>query len=520
MVLRSWVSRGQDGLMFVRKKSNKSGSISVQVVDKTGGYRVVETIGSARDPDEIVRLVALGEQFIRRQSKQYDLFPEDQRDNAAILDFVQNLGNASIRTVGPNLIFGRLFDEIGFDAIPEPLFRDIVVARLVYPVSKLKTVDYLYRYQGKTVSPDSIYLFLDRLNKRYSQQAQAIAYRYSCKILQQISVIFYDVTTLYFEAEDEDDLRRIGFSKDGKFQNPQIMLGLLVGQNGYPIGYDIFEGNTFEGKTLIPVLKDIERRYQFGKPVVVADAAMLSKINLDALDEAKYPFIVAGRLRNETQTMQTQILQRCAGLTNGQSVVLDHQAGRRLIVSFSDSRARKDAHNRDRGLARLRKCLVSGKLTKEHLNNRGYNRFLKLTGEVTVQMDESQVQQASRWDGLKGYLTNTDLPAETVIENYGQLWHIEKAFRISKTDLRIRPVFHWRRRRIEAHVLVAFVAYTIHKDLERRLHEADMRMSPRRAAELTQTMYELSFTLPNDPSVRRVRLRMDAEQQQVYDLIY
>jgi transposase len=505
--------------MFVRKKPNESGSVSVQVVDKSHGYRVVETIGSARDPEDIRRLVALGEQFIRRQSKQYALFPEDQRDNAAVLDFVQTLGNASIRTVGPELIFGRLFDEIGFNAIPEPLFRDIVVARLVYPTSKLKTVDYLYRYQGKTVSADSIYLFLDRLNSQYSQQAQAIAYRYSRRILKQINVVFYDVTSLYFEAEDEDDLRKIGFSKDGKFQNPQIMLGLLVGQNGYPIGYDIFEGNTFEGKTLIPVLKDIERRYHFGKPVVVADAAMLSKVNLDALDEAKYPFIVAGRLRNENQAMQAEILQRCAGLTNGQSVVIDHQAGRRLIVSYSDNRAKKDAHNRDRGLARLRKRVRSGKLTKEHLNNRGYNRFLKLTGEVTVAIDESQIEELARWDGLKGYLTNTDLPAETVIENYGQLWHIEKAFRISKTDLRIRPMFHRLRRRIEAHVLVAFVAYTIYKELERHLHEAGMAMSPKRAAELTQTMYEMNFKLPNGPALHQILLRMDAKQQ-LYDLIY
>ena len=114
----------------------------------------------------------------------------------------------------------------------------------------------------------------------------------------------------------------------------------------------------------------------------------------------------------------------------------------------------------------------------------------------------------------------TDLPADTVIENYGQLWHIEKAFRISKTDLRIRPMFHRRRRRIEAHVLVAFVAYTIYKELERRLPEAGMPMSPRRAAELTQTMYEMAFNLPDDPAVRRVLLRMDPEQQQVYDLIY
>ena len=142
---------------------------------------------------------------------------------------------------------------------------------------------------------------------------------------------------------------------------------------------------------------------------------------------------------------------------------------RRLIVSYSDQRAKKDRHNRKRGLPRLRKQIGSGRMTKEQLNNRGYNKFLKLTGEVTVEIDEGKIAQAARWDGLKGYMTNTDLPPAEIIENYGHLWQIERAFRISKTDLRIRPMYHRRRRRIEAHVLVAFVAYTIYKELERRL---------------------------------------------------
>ena len=197
--------------MFIRKKQNKSGSVSVQVIDKSNGYRVLKAIGSARDPEEIERLVELGKVFIIRQSNQYSLFPQNEHDNAVVLDFVQTLRNTSIRTIGPELIFGQLFDEIGFDAIPERLFRDIVIARLVNPTSKLKTVDYLYRYQGKIIPPDSIYLFLDRLNDRYSQQAQQIAYRHSQKILKRISVVFYDMTSLYFEAEDEDDLRKIGF---------------------------------------------------------------------------------------------------------------------------------------------------------------------------------------------------------------------------------------------------------------------------------------------------------------------
>jgi len=382
----------------------------------------------------VERLVELGRLFIARRSRQYSLFPADERDNAAVLDFVQTLSNASIRTVGPELIFGRLFDEIGFGVIPEPLFRDIEIARLVYPTSKLKTADYLYRYRGKTVSAQSIYRFLDRLNEHYSRQSQEVAYRHSRTILGRIQVVFYDMTSLYFEAEDEDDLRKIGFSKDGKFQNPQIMLGLLVGEHGYPIGYDIFEGNTFEGKTLLPVLRGIQERYGFGKPVVVADAAMLSQENLDALDGEQYPFIVAARMRNESQAVQEDILQRCAGLGDGQCVEMQHEKDRRLIVAYSDKRARKDAHNRGRGLAKLRKRVGSGRLTKEHLNNRGYNKFLKLTGEVVVEIDESKVEQAARWDGLKGYLTNTELSPGEIIENYGQLWHVEKAFRISKTD--------------------------------------------------------------------------------------
>jgi hypothetical protein len=506
--------------MFVRQKPNRSGSVSVQVVDKASGYRVIKTVGSSKNPEQISRLVELGKLFIARRSGQYPLFPAGQQGNAIALDVVRTLENASIRTVGPERVLGKLFDQIGFGVICQSLFRDIVVARLAYPASKLKTVDYLYRYRGKTVSVQEIYRFLDRLNQHHAEQVRRIAYDHSRLILQHVGVVFYDMTSLYFEAEDEDDLRRIGFSKDGKFQNPQIMLGLLVGQGGYPIGYDIFEGNTFEGKTLLPVLEGITRRYDFGKPVVVADAAMLSRVNLDALDEQRYPFIVAARIRNQTTAMQEKILHRTRGLKNGQCIVINHGQGRRLVIAYSDRRARKDAYNRERGLRRLRKQIGGGRMTKEHLNNRGYNKFLKLSGEITVELDETRVRQAAQWDGLKGYLTNTDLPPAVIIAHYAQLWHIEKAFRISKTDLRIRPVHHYRRRRIEAHILIAFVAYAIYKELERRLADAGLDTSPRRAIELTQTIYELTFTLPTDPREQRVLLKMDPEQQALYDLLY
>src|SRR3989339_1260305 len=503
--------------MFIRKKPNKTGSISVQIIDKSSGkYKVAKTIGSSRNPKEIKQLEIKARNFLI--GSQLKLFKTSEE--VVVENFLQDLSNSQIHTIGPELIFGTLFDRIGFNAIKEKLFRHIVIARLTYPTSKLKTADYLYRYKGIFIDVQSIYRFLDRLNEKYKEQAEKIAYEYTQKTLGQISVVFYDMTTLYFESEDEDDLRKIGFSKDGKFQNPQIMLGLLVGQNGYPIGSYIFEGNTFEGKTLLRVLNSIQKRYHFGKPVVVADAAMLSQDNLEMLNQQKYPFIVAARIRNETEAVQDDILQRYNGLSNGQSVEIIRQDGYRLIVAYSDQRAKKDAHNRQHGLARLRKRLGSGRMTKEHLNNRGYNKFLKLSGKISIEIDQAKVEQAVRWDGLKGYLTNTKLSAAETIENYGQLWNIEKAFRISKTDLRIRPMYHRRRKRIEAHVLIAFVAYTIYKELERRLHEAGIAISPNRAAELSQTMYEMSFRLPNDPEQKKVMLQMDADQQQLYHLIY
>jgi hypothetical protein len=252
---------------------------------------------------------------------------------------------------------------------------------------------------------------------------------------------------------------------------------------------------------------------------VVADAAMLSKKNLQQLDEEQFPFIVGARIRNETQAMQEEIMQRCSELRDGESLVIKKDNGHRLIISYSDSRARKDVYNRQRGLKKLRQKVNSGRLTKEQLNNRGYNKFLRLTGEVSIEIDEAKIAQASRWDGLKGYLTNTAHSPELVIENYAQLWQVEKAFRISKTDLRIRPMYHYRRQRIKAHVLIAFVAYTIYKELERLLSKHRLPISPQRAIELTQTMYELKFELPNDQELQRVLLKMDHEQQLLYDLL-
>src|SRR3989339_626751 len=505
--------------MFVRKNRNRSGSVSVQIITKIRGKSQIETVGSSKDVEEIEKLVIEAKNRISHPAGQASLFSTLTDSDLAIKDFLEKLSNLQIHTIGPELIFGTLFDRIGFNIIKEKLFRHIVIARLAYPTSKLKTVDYLYRYQGLQFNVDEVYRFLDKLRDKYKDIVERVAYENTKRILKNISVVFYDMTTLYFETEDEDDLRKIGFSKDGKFQCPQIMLGLLVGQNGYPIGYDIFEGNVFEGNTILPTLANVQKKFGLGRPVVIADAALLSKQNLKNLANEKYQFIIGARIKNESEQIKAAILKQAKGLTDGESFSLKRPDGSKLIVAYSDKRQRKDARNREKGLLKLRRQVKSGRLTKESINNRGYNKFLALKGEVAVEIDEAKVKEDQLWDGLKGYVTNTRLSPKAIIENYRHLWQIEKAFRISKTDLRIRPVYHYKRKRIEAHICIAFVAYSIYKELERLLEEHKAGFSPKRAAELTHNMYQVEYTLPNSKRTTKKILKMDQQQKTLYNIM-
>lgn len=500
--------------MFVRKLKNRSGSISVQIISKANGrYKVINTIGCGHNEQEVQKLTYLAKQEIERLSAQPRLFVSET--DTIVEDLFGSLSNASIRTVGPEIIFGRIYDHIGYDAIGEDLFRHLVIARLAFPLSKLKTVEYLYRYQGIRIDIDTVYRFLDKLSNTLKHQVEQISFANTLKVLKgNISIVFYDMTTLYFEASDEDDLRKTGFNKDGKHQNPQIFLGLLVGLGGYAIGYDIYEGDTFEGHTLIPFIEQTRKKFNLDKPIVVADAGLLSKDNIESLESMNYQYIIGARLKNESAKIKSQVLSR--NLKDQQVATIKLQTGRRLIISCSSKRARKDEHNRQRGLKRLEKQIRSGKLTKSNINNRGYNKYLVMKGEVSIEIDYEKFNRDQVWDGLKGYVTNADINKEQVVANYNNLWNIEKAFRISKTDLRIRPIYHRLRSRIEAHICISFAAYSIYKELERALHEDRSTLSVTKAAEITHTMYQINYTLPECKHAHSQLLKMDEDQVSLY----
>lgn len=503
--------------MFLRKKKNKSGSTSVQIISKERGkYKVVKTIGSSSDVQKIEKLEYLGKQEIDRIRAQGKLFISE--NDAFVEQLFEQMGNASIKTLGPEIIFGRIYDSIGFNAVSEDLFRHLVLARLAFPLSKLKTAEYLYRFQGVQLNIDTIYRFLDKLNSRIKNQVEQISFEHTLKILQgEISIVFYDMTTLYFEASDEDDLRKAGFSKDGKHQNPQIFLGLLVGLGGYAIGYDIFEGNTYEGHTLIPFIEKIAAKFNLDKPVIVADSGLLSKSNIAALEAKGYEYILGARLKNESEQIKKKVLTR--KLSDGEIIRVTKSDHTRLLITYANNRATKDAHNRKKGLQRLEKRIKSGKLTKSNINNKGYNKYLKMEGDVSIEIDYDKYYHDNVWDGLKGYITNTRLPDKQVVENYKNLFHIERAFRMSKTDLRIRPIYHRLRHRIEAHICIAFTAYSVYKELERVLYKEKSEISLRKAAELTQNMYSVTYTLPDSKHTKTKLLKMDDGQAELYQII-
>ena len=218
---------------------------------------MLKTLGSGHSEQEIEFLYQRAQQELEKIDGSISLFVN--RDDAKLESFISDLNNSQVQVIGPELVFGKIYDAIGFNQVESDLFRYLVITRLFHPGSKLKAIDYLSRFLNVDLQVDEIYRFLDKLNGQLKEQVEQIAFEHTKSVLGgEISIVFYDMTTLHFEAADEDDLRRTGFSKVGKHRNPQIYLGLLVGLHGFAIGYDIFEGNIFEGHTLYQLSRSLK----------------------------------------------------------------------------------------------------------------------------------------------------------------------------------------------------------------------------------------------------------------------
>ena len=499
--------------MFVRKKKNRSGSISIAVVDKSKGiFREIKQFGVAHNDAEVESLVSQANHWIRRYGGQQLIdFEGGHVGRQSDIDmFVSRIDGASIN--GTYTLLSQVYDLVGFNQIEDDVLRHLVIARISQPSSKLATTAYLRSYYKEDVSLSRIYRYMDKLYNRQMERVQEISASHTCRILGgSIGLLFYDVTTLYFEASPRDDMRQAGFSKDGKTSEAQILLGLLVSQDGYPLSYSIFNGSQYEGYTMIPVIDDFVRRFDLRDFVVVADSGLMSARNVKLLRSAGYRYIVGARIKSESTAVKAWILS--LERRDGAAYENKRADGDRLIVGYSSNRAANDARNRYKGVERLRKSYKSGILTKANVNRRGYNKFLEISKDVEVSISQEKIAEDERWDGLKGYVTNTDLPAREVIEQYHGLWVVERAFRISKGNLEMRPMFHFTERRIEAHVCICFVAYKVYKELERIIRLTGIGLSVEKVIDIAKTIITINIKTDGVIGTEQRTLFLTEEQQ-------
>lgn len=506
--------------MFVRKKKNRSGTVSVVVVDKHGGkFKELHTVGIGRTPTEIEALTQKGRSWINDHLGIQELDFDGVDCKTEELDLAERfLGNVdAILLNGAKLIIDRVYDSIGFNEIPDEVLRHLVVARICQPMSKMATVEYLKNHFNEDVDLNKIYRYLDKLYNTQQERVQKISVAHTFSILGgRVEILFYDVTSLYFESFREDSLRNPGFSKDGKTAETQIILGLLVCENGYPLSYSIFNGAQYESYTMIPIIDDFKQRFGLDDFVVVADSGFMIKRNIELLRSGGYKFIVGARIKKYGGDEKNWILS----LTHGDGLYHERKLpnGDRLIVTYSSKRASKDAYNRKKGVERLRKAYVSGKITKDKINKRGYGKFLQIDNDVCVSIREDKIQEDALWDGLKGYITNTELPPDEVVAQYRGLWVVERAFRVSKGTLETRPIFHFTEKRIEAHVCLCFVAYKIYKELERVIADLGLGLSVDAVIKIAKTITTIRLRLPINERILTRTMMLTKEQQSLKPL--
>ena len=476
----------------------------MQIAESADGRRrIVRHLGSARDEAELGLLLA--------QAR--DLLADDLQGVLDLGMHVPQRVRPMAPAPGPPALFGMgaapvpvatsrtqvlrtssrtlfdalatVFDQLGFDVVGDGCFRDLVIARVVEPTSLLDA-DRVLADLGRAAASLST-------RKRTLRRAQAGDYRdqiaTACfthaRAVGDVSLVLYDVTTLYFEAEKEDDLRKVGYSKERRV-DPQIVVGLLVDRTGFPLEIGCFEGNKAETLTIVPIVKAFQARHQIQGIVVVADAGMLSASNLRELDEAGLGFIVGSRQTSAPLDLAAHYRWHGEVFTDGQ--VIDtltpkhrrgtgendphlkaepvwtratHQRSWRAVWAYSGKRFVRDNRTLNAQEARAR-AVIDGE------NTARTPRFVK-TSANSKTLDQAALARARKVAGLKGYVTNipaTVMTAGEVIASYHDLWHVEQSFRMSKTDLQARPIFARTRDAIEAHLTIVFAALAVSRWIE------------------------------------------------------
>lgn len=385
-------------------------------------------------------------------------------------------------------IFGELFDRLGlrkdFSNIRYQQLKNVVMARIANPVSKRQTSKILARDYQVSLSEDQIYKLMDQLVEKEGEIKQRV-FEATKKLSPEevVNVLFFDVTTLYFESQKKDELKDFGYSKDGKKGEVQIVLALATTEYGLPVGYHLFPGNTAEPKTLLKSLTSWKSHLPIKTVRIIADRAMMSNTNLATLEETNNSYVIAAKLKSLSKEQKKMILEeKQIALSKGMESAFTYEfkySGRRLIVNYSAERAKKDASDRERLVEKIKSKIGEKKSkTRKLVTNNGYLKFTKSTKEGEVKFDESRVLEEALWDGLHGIITNDfTTPSHDLLAQYKRLWIIEESFRINKHSLSMRPIYHYRPKRVESHILICYLAFSLCRQMQMLLKQNNQEMS-------------------------------------------
>lgn len=445
-------------MLHIRVVKTKGNSRSVQVYRYRNSKRViVKHIGSGTSEEQLVALKEMARVFIADYTQQSYLFEESQpKEDSVLVSQCEYIG----------IYYSYLYDllravqhRIGYALQVDTLLNDLVVMRIFEPASKLRSIELMETYFGilhrRQRYYESARKWLDLKERIEKQTLGFVRKQYGF----DFSLMFYDVTTLYFETFTEDELRKSGFSKDNKSQQPQLVVALLVTPEGFPVGYQVFSGNTFEGHTLIPVLKSFIKKHQPEHFTVVADAAMISTKNVAALRAAKINYIVGARLGNVAADLLARIDAELPR-TDGSVIRLKTDNGY-LICSFSKKRFNKDKYEMQKQIDRAKSLLAQPSKVKGI-------KYLKSDQNSRV-LNQELIEKTKKLLGIKGYYTDIEQTVadnHTIMNRYHDLYKIEQAFRVSKHDLKTRPIFHFKQEPIQLHLLICFMALAITKHIE------------------------------------------------------
>ena len=435
-------------MAYIRKVKTKSGATAVQVVRKQAGRIVsLKHVGSAHTERELCALLTLAQDQLHRD--QLHLFEETQKTL-----------ELTLRRSSSDLLFRVIrlqYQALGFDTLKDPDFVHLCVARMVEPTSKLDSLRVLADLGITGLTKDRLYRCLTRIvTGNYRSVIQHACF--AATTAQALTLVLYDVTTLYFETQKEDSYRKSGLSKERRLE-PQIVVGLLVDQAGFPLSVHSFEGNTAETKTILPVLEEFRLKHCLHRVTVVADAAMMSLKNLTSLAAAGYTYIVGSRLTKIPYAIAEY--QKTGNLTDRQ-IVIDSRSDYRIIYQYKEKRASLDLKNIEKQIAKAQR-IISGQSPAHR------SKF------VTVKTKEKSlnrrlIEKTYALAGIKGYVTNLPVPDNQIIDAYHQLFQVEASFRMAKSDLKARPVFHRKRETIEAHLTIVLAALAIGRRIESRSH--------------------------------------------------